>query len=414
MLILSCIVQETAHNLITPLLVILGRLRAMPLAFRVYNAWNSGKCHIQRLPPEIIADIFLHAHERGYLRDGPLTLLSVCREWREIALQSYVLWTDLHLTTNTRVNPLRMPLIYVCHSRNFKLSVTFPSLAKLMPQFSKIVSPYLGNQIELPRLQSLYLKGQTAIDILESFSFSYPQLKELSLVDICHGFPVNMLRGCQHLDYLTLIFTVETIDVAFLEKQLLNFYISCSEYKIQWNGSYLYNDIYSFLLKIHSATVLAYEHLPGTAFLDDEQFGLIPFELLSMNPNLIVLTFKGLDLSEVNWDVPGRLRTMDSLRVLERLTISGSLGCPSFFHNILNAEDFVYFPKLRCLILTDSQVSHEALTRFINQRKTVTDDLSGNQVFKTLVLENISLSDEELSSLAGICQDCNISLRIWE
>ncbi|KAJ7940156.1 hypothetical protein B0H13DRAFT_1454893, partial [Mycena leptocephala] len=58
------------------------------------------------LPPEILAEIFIHCLPTQEfvtpdLTTAPLILCGICRRWREVALSTPKLWNSLFLQLNT-------------------------------------------------------------------------------------------------------------------------------------------------------------------------------------------------------------------------------------------------------------------------------------------------------------------------
>lgn len=64
------------------------------------NKWRDANCRIHSLPPEILADVFLHwiGSNWGlhcFLRHTPFTLAQVCSAWRKFVYGTPMFWTDV-------------------------------------------------------------------------------------------------------------------------------------------------------------------------------------------------------------------------------------------------------------------------------------------------------------------------------
>ncbi|KAJ7605018.1 hypothetical protein FB45DRAFT_1069718 [Roridomyces roridus] len=89
---------------------------------------------IPTLPAELISEIFIQflpSHRRflkpGVDSESPALLLQVCRQWRDIALETRALWSsigvDLHDNIGTRKQKLQQLEIWLERSGNYPLSI---------------------------------------------------------------------------------------------------------------------------------------------------------------------------------------------------------------------------------------------------------------------------------------------------
>ncbi|TFK66994.1 hypothetical protein BDN72DRAFT_899344 [Pluteus cervinus] len=141
---------------------------------------------IYRLPIETMSHIFLSAYNGIHTRQ-PLTLSSVSREWRELALDLPELWSRIDGDLKLEHIPA-----YMARSRRKPLQVF---LDNLDPNHTSTISTILR---EFPRMQAMAISGSPAEDLLSGSSplwkIKAPILEKLSI----ERFSIrrSMFSGC--------------------------------------------------------------------------------------------------------------------------------------------------------------------------------------------------------------------------
>lgn len=103
---------------------------------------------IERLPPEILTEIFLLAHLyclHDSTTDHDADLSHVCRSWRQLALDMPLLWSHVDIVLDNRYADIyyERALIWIERSAGVLLDIDIKSIedeAKLQPRISKMVA----------------------------------------------------------------------------------------------------------------------------------------------------------------------------------------------------------------------------------------------------------------------------------
>ncbi|KAF8449023.1 hypothetical protein L210DRAFT_3523733 [Boletus edulis BED1] len=183
---------------------------------------------ITRLPPEILASIFIHcaSHSRQINRLGVpdwVNVSYVCRQWRDVALNCSALWSFLfasskHWTDELLARSGTVPLKVRTDSEYSKQSTKLDLLEKVAPQADRIQDLYLRltrpgveHMLSLlsspaPLLQTLQISversnylGETALVSGPLFDGHTPALRELELINYAFPLTSPTLRGLTSL-----------------------------------------------------------------------------------------------------------------------------------------------------------------------------------------------------------------------
>lgn len=119
---------------------------------------------VRRLPFEIINEIFLQTLSGSYDWDdypevhdyvrGPWAYSKVCRRWRDVALQSPRLWSELSVPSNCGSywlhveNPIGRLKLWLHRSRSAPLRILYGGLGKHRPKEHNIITSLLFEQSE--------------------------------------------------------------------------------------------------------------------------------------------------------------------------------------------------------------------------------------------------------------------------
>ncbi|KAJ7058414.1 hypothetical protein C8F01DRAFT_1232633 [Mycena amicta] len=201
------------------------------------------------IPPELTSEIFTQVVDSvGGTPYYPLTLASVCRRWREIALSSYRLWHRLDMDCNRTNSPALLlelwlsragglPLdIYVLLDESATETSIFDTMVKFAPRWRNLdlrldpsvpsaVLPFLQDlPPALPLLQSLTLKGSINY-VGEEPSILFPALQKITLVgpllptgmQNIHGVTTLVLRLVPYHELLRVLRLTPAVEVLDLE-----------------------------------------------------------------------------------------------------------------------------------------------------------------------------------------------------
>ncbi|KAL4071659.1 hypothetical protein V8B97DRAFT_1870752 [Scleroderma yunnanense] len=160
-----------------------NEITAIVLSLSTLRSWRNSLSHISRLPPELLAAIFLECrwqwhreHSSTYTREVPpwVFLSYVCQYWRNVALNCPALWTHLFFVSSKWMDELlrrskATPLIIHVDISRSDSETTISPLKKALQHMERVqdlwircsrnVATKIGVRLTAaaPLLQSLYL-----------------------------------------------------------------------------------------------------------------------------------------------------------------------------------------------------------------------------------------------------------------
>ncbi|KAJ7235401.1 hypothetical protein C8J57DRAFT_1530833 [Mycena rebaudengoi] len=136
------------------------------------------------LPTEIVSRIFIicrptDSHLQPSRSTAPLLVAQICRQWREIALETSELWASVYIRpVETRPNPPREFLAtQLRRAKGFPLSLCLHSYPALVPSPNALLQTY-SSQL---RHFSLTLSLTDVLDLQLNFKLQPPSLRKLTI-----------------------------------------------------------------------------------------------------------------------------------------------------------------------------------------------------------------------------------------
>ncbi|KII84432.1 hypothetical protein PLICRDRAFT_365336 [Plicaturopsis crispa FD-325 SS-3] len=142
-----------------------------------------GASAIQRMPPEVLGEIFAFSLPAGRwiepkIDEAPLLLCRVCRRWRNIAISTPSLWSSISITVAEHHSKPQLPLIQTWLSRSghrpLSFSIYAPANAEIAGAILEVYMPHIArwsavalellNSESMPRIP---YGGAVALDTLD-------------------------------------------------------------------------------------------------------------------------------------------------------------------------------------------------------------------------------------------------------
>ncbi|KAJ7457094.1 hypothetical protein FB451DRAFT_1275921 [Mycena latifolia] len=181
---------------------------------------------ILTIPPEITAQIFAHclpsSPSRPKIDRAPLLLGRICRDWRNIVLDSPELWASLEID---RVDiPVDLVEIWLSRAQNFPLTLVLKvsvfddewDSAPYIDVLQRQAQTWRDVTLELPFENLLLLGPDLQLPMLERLAISFYDNDE-------HDHPVNAFRSAPALRHLQLETSVHPAGMLLPWAQLTSF-----------------------------------------------------------------------------------------------------------------------------------------------------------------------------------------------
>ncbi|KAH9935078.1 hypothetical protein B0H21DRAFT_894338 [Amylocystis lapponica] len=145
------------------------------------KSFHNSFAPINRLPNELLVDIFSHDRDRGKVPSMAwIRLTHVCRYWREIALMTPTLWSKIYLAEDSDpesegINPI---LLHTCLLRSVPSKVDIVVLKAADEDASAILKDLRQHA---DRIRLLRIRFGAVSELLPFLSFPMPFLEELYL-----------------------------------------------------------------------------------------------------------------------------------------------------------------------------------------------------------------------------------------
>ncbi|KAH9935076.1 hypothetical protein B0H21DRAFT_759408 [Amylocystis lapponica] len=140
---------------------------------------NLKSCHnsfapINRLPNELLVDIFSHDRDRGKVPSMAwVRLTHVCRYWRGIVLATPTLWSKIYIDASSKEGPTLLHN-HLLRSVPSKVDIVLLKAAK---EDASAILQDLGQHAD--RIRRLHLRFSAASKLVPFLSFPMPSLEEL-------------------------------------------------------------------------------------------------------------------------------------------------------------------------------------------------------------------------------------------
>ncbi|KAK7022388.1 hypothetical protein R3P38DRAFT_2960797 [Favolaschia claudopus] len=188
-----------------------------------------------RLPLELQSYIFVFVDSQSLpqkpdLNEAPILFLRVCRLWRDIALATPILWTQLQIDSfPCQTNYLEACAMWLKRARSLPLSVTLRGALRLDKNLQDLLaqcSPRLKDLTLV--IDQILVKGPTSSEIMWKMpERSLASLKTLSIEPTgyyTYGYIsewLDILRAAPRLSHCKMINTLEDPDVLPLQPLML-------------------------------------------------------------------------------------------------------------------------------------------------------------------------------------------------
>ncbi|KAJ3801467.1 hypothetical protein GGU11DRAFT_838067 [Lentinula aff. detonsa] len=156
---------------------------------------------VRRIPPETLAEIFIHClptdslYAVRNLAEAPLIFTTICRDWRQIALNTPQLWSSLHFFLPSHLSDdvfsRRMAgiTLWLERSGSLPLSISFhegyENDPRIIPQSRPMMVSLIRSLMHFSdRMQDVYLSlSSSSFPIFDNLSPSFPILTSLHVRD---------------------------------------------------------------------------------------------------------------------------------------------------------------------------------------------------------------------------------------
>ena len=323
-------------------------------------------CSINRLPPEILEEIFFHCvppFQSPSYKTAPLVLCLVCSSWYDIGLQSSRLWSNVtidimdlvsRIPTAPKENPIFPTIEFLRRSRDYPLSIQLTVSAPSMfdhpewqPQSDFILGQIHGRIREL-RLSSSWLSKNLC---MADPNIQLPQLASLSVMSSGKSFdflpiPLTVFADStllKRLDYAACLDLDTALNLDIPWAQLTHITLADVDF-----DSWSY--IFPCCINMQSGTFV----ISGSSSRSPQPRTKITFTSLtylaiknmqSSHTPLILEGFSFPNLQELmlEWDrSPGfDMSFLSTVHHLEKLTISSHVFHLSYVLSVLSLTPFV-------------------------------------------------------------------------
>ncbi|KAJ3782345.1 hypothetical protein GGU10DRAFT_81937, partial [Lentinula aff. detonsa] len=184
---------------------------------------------VRRIPPETLAEIFIHClptdslYAVRNLAEAPLIFTTICHDWRQIALNTPRLWSSLHFFLPTHLSDdvffRRMAgiTLWLERSGSLPLSISFHEGYEndplIIPQSrpAMMVSLIRSLMQFSDRMQDVYLSlSSSSFPIFENLSPSFPILTSLHVHD--KGFQTHEMNGIRSVGFASLLHRMPALE----------------------------------------------------------------------------------------------------------------------------------------------------------------------------------------------------------